>query len=327
MFVFIVNAKVSGFKTLPCKNYTVVCLYEAKVPVPIDYLYCFREWFPFLDATLDVPPFYSGFRTVNGHRQMHTLRGIDWEGKAEAVPIVVVTHNRLTVLLETIRSFHRYIRTPFRISIHDEGSTYKPLLAFIAMLESHGVRVFRAQTSKSSELLSPYPMGYTVARIAKSVHQVLQSSRSLVYVVTDPDCALDSSPPFVLEVYKKALELMPQVRGVGAEIRKDDVSKSVLRAYSPLWRADIAKSTEGLFFFEGVAVRFVRESIDTTFCMYRRSFRFDRMTGSIRLRAPFGVRHLDYYFEPDSIPPDMRAYLANDRFSISHGKEYLSPSR
>ncbi len=302
---------------------TNMCSYDPKLPVSMDYLYCFRDAFPFLALTTDNPPFYTGTRMVNGHRQRHTIRGIDWDGGKEAVPIVIVTHDRLTVLLETIRSFHRYIRTPFRIAIHDEGSTYGPLLAFLSMLELNGVDVVRVPPSGAVELTSPYPLGYVVRRIARTVNQLLQSTHSSYYVVTDPDCAMDSAPPFILEVYKRALDLMPHVRGVGAEIRTDDVSLSVVKTYGSVWLREKAKVAYEHFIFENKMVRFVKGPVDTTFCMYRRNFRFDRMAGSVKLVAPFGVRHLDYYFESMSSPPDVREYLSKDHLGISHGKEYL----
>ncbi len=298
------------------------CSYNPVGPVPVSFLFCFREAFPFLAATEDVTPFHEGVRLVNGHRQRHTIRGIVWENEEGPVPIVLIVHDKLTVLLETIRSYHRFIRTPFEIVIHDEGSTYEPLLAFLDMLRANGVQVFRVTPRPKSELQSQYPLGLIVQRVAQTVETVLKHTNASVYVVSDPDCALDSAPGYILDVYKRALDAIPGVNGVGASIRTDDVSKATLRAY-PAW-AEEGKVKQEYFLFGPVVVRYSRLPVDTTFCMYRRNLRFARMTGSIRLGPPFGVRHLDYYFESlDSAPPDVRLYLKKNLYGLSHATEYI----
>ncbi len=53
-----------------------------------------------------------------------------------------------------------------------------------------------------------------MTRVAKTVERVLKSSKSPVYIVSDPDCALDTAPGHILEVYKHALKVMPKVKGL-----------------------------------------------------------------------------------------------------------------
>ncbi len=297
------------------------CSYNPTKELSPEFLYCFREAFSFLRSTTDVSPFHSEPLFSNGHLQRHTIKGIEWlDENVAPIPIILITHNRITVLLETIRSFHRYIKTPFEIVIHDEGSSYPALVAFLKMLEMSGVKVFRAPPKKKTEIESEYPLGYLVARVAKTVEQVLKVSNSSVYVVSDPDCALDSAPGHILEVYRHALNVMPAVKGVGASIRIDDVPKSFLKE-SKEWQEPKAQE---FFLYDDYPIRFSRRTVDTTFCMYRRSFRFDRMQGSVRLEMPFGVRHLDFYFESlEKSPPDVKSYLASNKLGISHASNYI----
>lgn len=306
----------------PAAAQSSICTYTPSIPLTVDYVFCFRESFPFLKATSDVSQFYEGVKVVDGHKQRHTIKGIEWVGESSfpPVPIVLITHDRLTVLLETIRSFHRFIRTPFEIVIHDEGSTFPALVAFLKMLEVNGVKVIRVPPRKQEELNSVYPLGHLVKRVAQTVERVLQSSKSDVYVVSDPDCALDGAPGHILDVYKHALKVMPSVKGVGAAIRIDDVRKDFLKA-SNEWEEP--KQLE-YFLYNDYPVRFTRRAVDTTFCMFRREFRFDRMQGSVRLEMPFGVRHLDFYFESlDKSPLDVVTYLTGNKIGISHASKYI----
>ena len=57
----------------------------------------------------------------------------------DRVPIFIISCNRLQSLQETIGSYKKNIGTPFEIVIHDNNSTYKPLLDYLGKLENEGV--------------------------------------------------------------------------------------------------------------------------------------------------------------------------------------------
>ena len=100
----------------------------------------------------------------------------------------------------------------------------------------------------------------------------------------------------------------------------DDVPKEILKKSNEL----MTNSMGGFFLFDEHPIAYSNRTVDTTFCMFRRNFRFDRMKGSIRLEMPFAVRHLDFYFESlEKSPPDVKAYLLNNKIGISHASSYI----
>lgn len=69
---------------------------------------CFMEYFP---AKL---PFYQPVMAAN---RSFTLGGIQWESGPPPVPIFVLFKDRVSVLMESLRSFWRYIGTPYEVRV------------------------------------------------------------------------------------------------------------------------------------------------------------------------------------------------------------------
>lgn len=128
----------------------------------------------------------------------------------------MIVKDRLVDLQESIYSYHRYLRTPFEIIIHDEGSTYPPMLQYLQSLEDMGVPVYRVRPRTPDTSIEK-----VTDSVARTVAAYLEKSKSDVYVVTDPDVALDSAPPNLLLVYETLLTSL-NITCVGASLRWDD---------------------------------------------------------------------------------------------------------
>jgi len=51
------------------------------------------------------------------------------------IPIFIIVRDRLTVLQDSLGSYVSQIRTPIEIVLHDNSSTYEPMLDFQEELE------------------------------------------------------------------------------------------------------------------------------------------------------------------------------------------------
>ena len=71
-----------------------------------------------------------------------TLRGVSWEGGPPPVPIIITFKDRVSVLLEILRTYWRSIKTPYEIVILNDNSTYLGALAFLDRLRDAGVKVY-----------------------------------------------------------------------------------------------------------------------------------------------------------------------------------------
>ncbi|KAJ3301997.1 hypothetical protein HDV03_005504 [Kappamyces sp. JEL0829] len=57
------------------------------------------------------------------------------------VPIFILFKDRVSVLVETIRSLHRHIRTPFEIVVINDKTTFPAAKMFLDKAEKEGVKV------------------------------------------------------------------------------------------------------------------------------------------------------------------------------------------
>lgn len=258
----------------------------------------------------------------------HDVRGIRRDGEDDRqnppVPIFLLFKDRVSVLLETIRSLHRHIRTPFEIVIFDDHSTYAPAVNFLNRMAEAGVHVYRnkkkwQQFDDVTSVISDFIIEY-----------MQTSSLSKYFVLTDPDCALDSAPGDILLVFQAALKSM-NLRTIGSAIRWDDWPQPW-----PRYEQEFMHATPKVFQYPSPNNRtyyYINAPVDTTFAMYpwngstkagtvlvgynsRRkdlTFRNDGKDEMARMLPPLGIRHLDFYFEGDQLPQDYRYYLKQVR--------------
>lgn len=87
------------------------CDFDYRGPIRPGDLNCFLEVFPFA----------TPLRIASEGGLVHDVRGIrrgtEEDRQDPPVPIFLVFKDRISVLIEAIRSLHRHIRTPFEIVI------------------------------------------------------------------------------------------------------------------------------------------------------------------------------------------------------------------
>jgi len=266
------------------------CTFDGEGPLNWEELQCFKHYFPF----------YAETRAQSSDSNIvHNMKGIEWRNGPPPVPIIMVTKDKLTVLVESLRSYHKHLRTPFEIVIHDENSTFPPTVRFLKKLERAGVKVYWHDDFQDG-------MDEVSKRVATTVSDWMENSKSHVYIVTDPDVGLDNVPGHLLYIYQHLMETL-KVKVVGASMRWDDWPKEILDiGFEKPKDPPPAKYV----LYEGRPVYYVEYPVDTTFAMYHRSTTFGRLTSpAIRVLPPLASRHLDFYWTPQNNPPDMVHYV------------------
>ncbi len=225
--------------------------------------------------------------------------------KRQVVPIFIITCDRVTVLRQVIASYVATLDAVIEIVLHDNGSRYQPMLQYLAALEDEGVTVYRTgQRIRTAGQLDS---------VADSVDDwMARHPQTPHYVVTDPDVALDGSSADMLQMYADVLD-STGIDVIGPMLRIDD-----LPDHYPL-KAEVIKRHTAQFWhkeprflqWRGRAIAYQRAAIDTTFGMYRRGYRFHRLSEGYRTYAPYLARHLDWYLDPSSLEEDQRYYLGH----------------
>lgn len=234
-------------------------------------------------------------------------------GKAttEKVPIFIITCNRLRCLQESINSYKKYIGSPFELIIHDNNSTYGPLLDYLTQLKKEGVTVYR-----STEGVNVETQLNDVSRTIDDWFTVHSASH---YVVTDPDIALEGNCEDILELYSSLLDTVKNIEVVGPMLRIDDIpdfyplkQKVIERHTKQFWHKAPSTLT-----WRNKSIQYQLARVDTTFGMYRRGFKFHRLCTGYRTYAPYWARHLDWYINPLSMEADQLYYMKHAS-SVSH---------
>ena len=221
------------------------------------------------------------------------------------IPVFILTCDRLEILKQSMRSYCRYIDSLFEIVIVDFGSTYKPTMEFLAQLEEIGTEVYRMDAVDHPSLLGS---------ANDCIEAYFKTHPESNYVVTDPDIALDNVKGDILEVYSHVLKTINNIAVVGPMLRIDDIpdyyplKRELINGKKGLHKRLHSTKTE-LMVYKGVIVEYVRAPIDTTFGMYRAGTHWKRLNSGIRLLAPYGARHLDWYINPDNLTPDQKHYM------------------
>ena len=229
----------------------------------------------------------------------------------EKIPIFIISCNRLGCLQATIDSYKKYIATPYEIIIHDNNSTFKPLLDYLKQLEKEGVTVYYSTKSVAVEK--------QLNNVAHTIDDWFKTHSASHYVVTDPDIALEGNCKDILELYAYLLDTIKNIDVVGPMLRIDDIPD-----FYPLKQKVIERHTEQFWHKTPLTLRWRTKTIqyqsapvDTTFGMYRSGFKFHRLSIGYRIYPPYGARHLDWYINPALMHEDQLYYLQHAS-GVSH---------
>lgn len=212
------------------------------------------------------------------------------------LPIFIIVKDRITCLKRSLASFEKLGDVEFILI--DTGSTYPPMIEW---QRTCGYPIHKVVSTGS------------FADISEVIGDIIQrwfyttKSTSKYYVVTDPDIELENPSPALIEYYKKVLELDPYITVVGPMLRIDDLpdhfglKEDMIKSHKlQFWDRS---STE----YDGVKIQ--GAAIDTTFGLYRRSFKFHRLNNGVRVHEPYMARHLDWYIDTNNLTEEEEYYF------------------
>jgi hypothetical protein len=227
------------------------------------------------------------------------------------IPIYIIVHDRYRVLDYSINSYIKTIASPFEIVIFDQKSTFSPTIDFLHSLEANGIPViWNYRNGNMDEMVNDL-------RIA--IYQWQQKNPSPYYIVTDPDIALDGCKCDILLFYAHLLEKLSDAVCIGPMLRIDDIpdyypfKKQAYERHSNFWQ-QVPTAVP----WEGCNYHVLPSMIDTTFAMYRSSFKFTNYNRALRSYAPYMATHLDWYINPDKMTDDQLYYLTHGRKDLGN---------
>lgn len=225
-----------------------------------------------------------------------------------------------------MQSYYDYIKAPFEIVICDQGSTFGPMKEFLEKLESDGVIIYRWEEGLNDP--SRMNLNRNDKKIAEDIRDYFRSHPESNYVVTDPDIFLDDVRGDILEVYAYFLEKMPQKVAVGPMLRIDDIPD-----HYP-WKERLISGKMGChkgfhslkvntIQYESRTIRYIFAPIHTTFAMHRKEVRWRGFSiQSIRVLAPYGAKHLDWYVDPKNLSEDQKYYAEHSSTTNAHWSKF-----
>ena len=226
------------------------------------------------------------------------------------IPIFIIVHNQFEVLKQTIRSYEKYIKTPFKIVYHNVASTYEPTIQFLKEQELLGCAVYHTSINNHHTVIET---------IDDYLHKHPECE---YYVMTDPDIELDNVNGDILDVYIHILKNTNAV-SVGPMLRIDDIPDFYPRKEMAIdyhtqqfWGPTIQKRHSS---FNGFNFSFIVCHTDTTFqlsSVKNRPTTFPHSL-SVRVFAPYSARHLDWYVDPNNLTPCQEYYQLTSS-DISH---------
>lgn len=281
------------------------CSFAYPGPLRPESLNCFSEFIP---GSMPYKEPFQGASFTGTTNRSFTLRGVRWQDGPAPVPIFIMFKDRTSILLETLRSIWRHIHTPYEIVILNDKSTFPATVAFLDRLRESGVTVH-----DSNRTWSTFDELYAIN--ADYIDSFMAGHASNFYILTDPDCALDSAPWNILFVYQAILDGL-RLDAVGASLRWDDFPEAMNTPYEAPYTTLPAQAFE----YSGKHYFFIDAPVDTTFAMYKKGPRLRRLQGKyLRMLPPLGARHLDFYLAKDNLPDDYKHYFASARSSqVNH---------
>ena len=239
------------------------------------------------------------------------------------IPIFIINHNKLTTLQQMVTSLRTYVRTPVDIIVHDNNSTYPPLLEYYRRTPELKVYYYTLADTQVPDVpqdlldrnLTDTIKQTVLGSVTQSISRWYADHESPYYVVSDSDIAFtEDTPGDVLEFYASALEQHPGYNVVGPRLIINDIP-----LHYPLREKILLK----FWYEDALAVPFKGGSyigwegtIDTTFGMYRKSFHFHRKQNGLKVGYPYNARHLDWYHDPAQLPADVE-------FNMQHSSRVI----
>ena len=244
-------------------------------------------------------------------------------------PIFIITCDRITALTTLLNSYRKVffsepIKSSYEIVIHDNGSTFPPMLTYLKSLTESGVKVYGYPPLQSKEDLN---------KVNHTVQMYFSDREPSEYVVTDCDIILAGGKESlnILILYKRILEILPNINVVGPSLIIDDIpdyypnKARVQSIHKKFWPPTEKRKTlevrpnKGDYYrYRTHSISYIEAPIDTTFGMYRAGSEFKRHQSGIRTFSPYVAQHFDWYINPDNMTPDQEYYSKHCSRQITH---------
>lgn len=224
------------------------------------------------------------------------------------IPIFIITHNRLEILKRSVDSYEKFISHPIRIIFFNVASTYQPTLDYMASKEKEGCKIYTSKINNHKLVINA---------IKDYLHHHPQCE---YYVVTDPDIELDDVNDDILDFYIHVLNTTG-VNSVGPMLRIDDIPDYYPRKQNVIdgHGHQFWKRPRYRIHYKNNKFSFIHCNTDTTFQLAsRKNIPSNFPNGnSIRCLSPYSARHLDWYLDPNNLPPCQK-YYAQECSNTSH---------
>lgn len=215
----------------------------------------------------------------------------------KTIPIIIISYNQLFYLEKLIDFLLKYNYT--NIIIIDNNSTYKPLLDYFEIIE-HAIKVHRLDENyghlvfwRNKELFDRYSKGY--------------------YVVTDADIVPEENcPKDFLLYFKKVLDENSKITKVGFSLNIENIPEANPNKVKII-------NWESMFWNRKTKDENFISPIDTTFALYRPSYKYKHSTfyHAIRAKKPYQAVHGGWYIDIGNLTEEQLFYFSTCNESSS----------
>lgn len=238
------------------------------------------------------------------------------------IPIFVILSDKVTDMKEFLRSLHTSVESSFQVVVLETFARMSEGIVFVDWLREHHVPVIFC-----GSLYGPGSLNNVGSIIDR---YMIEHPDYLYYIVTDPDISLHGVRKNVLEVYADILVQEFTSPVVGPDLIIDDIPHNTYSQQSLPpdgkgivdWELQFWPQQMGSLLNESRKQRVYYHGayIDTTFGMYRRNNPWLRLNNGIRVTYPYAMRHVDWYYSPETgLPLDMIKYPCSKySMSITH---------
>ncbi len=227
------------------------------------------------------------------HRRIYTI-DLDYSKIPEgSMPVMINNFNRLELLKKQV-DWLLTLEDPVAIIIVDNKSTLPPLLAYYEHLEHPRVQVVK--------------LNYNSWRNGVKYLGEHRLKRYDKFVITDVDLLpYANTPKNLMSHLSSLLDQYPEYNHVGTSLEINDLPdhnpmKAMVIKYENIFWPPLARALDGDVFVG---------KIDTTFAMYRSSSNILKTEGALRTNRPYTLKHVDWYLNPENLPPEYQYYLAS----------------
>lgn len=201
-------------------------------------------------------------------------------------PIFIVSRDRVTCLSALVQWLEAAGQE--RIFIVDNGSTYEPLLDYLA--------------SSPHNIIRQENEGHTGIWYNGVLEQ---HAGDEFFVVTDPDVVPTGECPLdAIDYFKSILDKYEGRTKAGFGLKLDDIPDSYR------FKQDVIKYESEYLRWYGPEAGLFFAPIDTTFALYRPHSSPD-ISFSCRTSAPYVARHLSWYIDSENPGDEEEYYIAN----------------